>query len=139
MATAVPDIGPLVSFVGGVGFSILGLIVPIIMEVVWYWYPNEDGGDDDENDYQECWDDVVVVAAKNVNGDTVTTMVEGTTSTGDYNNIKSINHRRVFYRILRYFKTVGILLMGGIALIGGGYYNVCEIINLSYGRSSESE
>ncbi|XP_050425986.1 proton-coupled amino acid transporter-like protein CG1139 [Adelges cooleyi] len=44
MATVIPDIGPLVSLVGSIGFSVLGLTVPVCMETVWLYYEGEDQG-----------------------------------------------------------------------------------------------
>jgi len=74
VAVAVPDIGPLVSLVGSVGFSLLGLIVPVIMETVWYW------SDEDEDDVQEqdCWDGTTVTASAT----TVTTSEKTVTDPG---------------------------------------------------------
>lgn len=46
VATAFPNAGPMISLVGSVGFSVLGLIIPAAMETVWYWYPNTDDDDD---------------------------------------------------------------------------------------------
>lgn len=141
MATVVPDIGPLVSFVGCVGFSILGLIVPVIMEIVWYWYPKDDGGDDDddENDHPEHWvGGTVPVTGKNDDSTAVVVMAVAaaaditaatTTATGENNGKKQINRRRVAYRIARYIKSAAVLAIAVLALFGGGYYNICDIVN----------
>lgn len=148
MATVVPDIGPLVSIVGGVGFSTLGLIVPVTMEIVWYWYPKDDGGDDDgDDDDGDDGDDnhppgrrdggAVAVAWKN--GDATAAVAAVTVFAGENNGEKPVDRRRVAYRIARYVKSAAILLIAGLALIGGGYYNICEILNLSNDTSSAAE
>lgn len=107
VATAVPDIGPLVSLVGSVGFSILGILVPIIMETVWYWYPKEDGGDDSDD------------------GDGDYAVNKPTAATGR-------NRCQRFRWIVRHVKNAFLLILGLFALIGGAYYNVRDIVNNAF-------
>uniref|UniRef100_A0A2H8TWL3 Proton-coupled amino acid transporter 1 n=2 Tax=Melanaphis sacchari TaxID=742174 RepID=A0A2H8TWL3_9HEMI len=104
VAMAIPDIGPLVSLVGSIGFSLLGLIVPVIMETVWYWY------DEDNDDLgQNCYD--------------------GTATTA--NGAKSMLSARgnICRRIVRHVKNMILLVFATVALVGGAFYNIRDIVN----------
>ena len=37
VTTVVPDVGPMISLVGSVGFSVLGLQENAVLETAWYW------------------------------------------------------------------------------------------------------
>lgn len=118
VAIAVPDIGPLVSLVGSVGFSLLGLIVPVAMETVWYWSDE----DEDEHDLeQHYW-----------NGTTAATAVDGPTpstvnlTAGEKR--QSSDRGRICRRILRHVKNVFLILLASLALVGGAFYNIRDIV-----------
>lgn len=127
VAIAVPDIGPLISLVGSVGFSMLGLIIPVFMETVWNWYPMDD---DDEHE-QDDWDSVLpstngvaaVTATVVPNGVTVNNAVDEKKK-----NEKKISGRRVIGRSLRHIKNIVLFLLAMFALIGGAYYNILDIV-----------
>jgi len=117
VAMAVPNIGPLVSLIGSIGFSTLGLMIPVLMETVWYWYPKDDDGDDG----QACWDadrgEQATVAASREKKTTTTTA----------------SYRRVFRRAIRHVKNVFLFVLAVFAMIGGAYYNVRDIVALAKG------
>jgi len=117
VATAVPDIGPLVSLVGSVGFSVLGLLMPVAMEIVWYWYPKEHGGDDDDNH-----DDHVDRGQANGAKKPTATAVGHDRS------------RRV-RRIVRHVKNAVLLTLALSTLIGGAFYNVRDIVDRAFGTA----
>ncbi|KAF0767583.1 proton-coupled amino acid transporter-like protein CG1139 [Aphis craccivora] len=100
VAVIVPDIGPLVSLVGSVGFSLLGLIIPVAMETVWFWY-DEDG----DGQEQDCCD--------------------GTTPKTNHESWVRGNMCR---RIVRHVKNAILLLFATLALVGGAFYNIRDII-----------
>lgn len=95
-----PDIGPLVSLVGSVGFSLLGLIIPVAMETVWFWY-DEDG----DGQEQDCYD--------------------GTTAKTNHASWARGNMCR---RIVRHVKNAILLLFATLALVGGAFYNIRDIM-----------
>lgn len=114
MATAIPDIGPLVSLVGSVGFSVLGLIVPVIMETVWYWYPIED---DDGGEEQNRW-----------NGDLTTAENNNGAKTNGFGSAQKASNRRFIRRAIRHVKNIALFILAMSALIGGAYFNVRDIL-----------
>lgn len=118
IATAIPDIGPLVSLVGSIGFSVLGLLVPIIMETVWYWYPKEDGGDDDDDDED------------NDNGQV---RANGTKKQRTIGTTKSNKRWRRVRRIVRQVKNAFVLMFALFTLIGGTFFNVRDIVDRAFG------
>lgn len=127
IATAVPDIGPLVSLVGSIGFSILGLIVPVLMETVWYWYPEH--GDEDEDEQDVCGSTAVAPtngACGEPKGPAVTAVSLAIATAAD--ETKKTNRRRCFRNAVRHFKNVFLLALSVFALIGGTYYNVYDIV-----------
>ncbi|CAH1732870.1 unnamed protein product [Aphis gossypii] len=100
VAVIVPDIGPLVSLVGSVGFSLLGLIIPVAMETVWFWY--DEDGDGQEQD--SC---------------------DGTTPK---TNHESWVRGNMWRRIVRHVKNAILLLFATLALVGGAFYNIRDIV-----------
>lgn len=128
VATAVPDIGPLVSLVGSVGFSMLGLIIPVAMEIVWNWYPREDDGD--------AGPEVVRRGAANGAGAAAesATNADGRKGHGDGDGDDTAGRRRCGYaRVLRNAKNAGLLVLAVCSLVGGAYFNVVDIIDLAAG------
>lgn len=135
VAMALPDIGPLVSLVGSVGFSILGLIVPICLEIVWYWYPKEH-----END-EECWN--VTIGTENGNGVDATVSVDEEAlkpetvqvgyetwpeATGGNKKTVSRNWRTTIWRVVRHIKNFIFFVLAMISLAGGTYFNIREMM-----------
>jgi len=106
----VPDIGPLVSLVGSVGFSLLGLIIPVAMETVWFWY--DEDGDGQEQD--SC------------DGTTLKT------------NHESWARGNMWRRIVRHMKNAILLLFATLALVGGAFYNIRDIIAKATGDGTPS-
>lgn len=143
MATAVPDIGPLVSLVGSIGFSVLGLIVPVVMETVWYYYP-KDNDDDDDDDRDDDLPGSRWGGTAAVNGSGGVTAVSATVESiavpvtvATDKKKKPTKYCYTFRRIVRHIKNVVILLLAICALVGGAFYNIRDIINqaLSDGSS----
>lgn len=127
---AVPDIGPLISLVGSVGFSVLGLIIPVFMETVWYWYPTED----DDGPGQDGWDGVPPVNGVGVA--TVVAVAGGVTANDTDQKKNTKSGRRVFGRTVRHIKNIILLILASFALVGGAIYNILDIIALSNGTLS---
>lgn len=96
VAVAVPDIGPLVSLVGSVGFSLLGLVVPVAMETVWYWSDEDDDCD----------------------GGTATTAAR----------CEPPARGNLCRRIMRHVKNLVLLVFASLALVGGAFYNIRDIV-----------
>ncbi|VVC38476.1 Amino acid transporter, transmembrane domain [Cinara cedri] len=103
IATAVPDIGPLISLVGSVGLSILGLILPVLMETVWYWSPDHGYDDEEKQGRSETLDDGSATSA--------------------------VRRRRFIRSSVRHVKNVCLFAMAVFALVGGAFYNVRDIAN----------
>lgn len=143
---ALPNIGPLVSLVGSVGFSILGLVVPICLEVVWHWYPKENEDEDDD----ECWD-ATSAAENGVGGGTVAS-VDGEASKAEApkaeaaqvvgcetrpeategNEKTPSRHRRTaILRVVRHIKNIFFFSLAMASLAGGTYFNIREIMTLT--------
>lgn len=129
MATVVPDIGPLVSLVGSVGFSMLGLIVPVIMETVWYWHPNDDDGDGEE---QDCRIDDIIVAE---NSDRTTNGGGGTaiTASGVKKMPSKMINRRFVRRTVRHIKNIIVIAIALCAMVGGAFFNIRDILTQKSG------
>jgi len=125
VAVAIPDIGPLVSLVGSVGFSILGLIVPVLMETVWYWSDENDDGQE-----QDSWDGTTMTNIA-VDGGQATTV---TVAAGDAER-RSSSRGNSCRRFIRHVKNLILLLLGLIALVGGAFYNVRDIVARASGDS----
>jgi len=141
VAVAVPDIGPLVSLVGSVGFSLLGLVVPVIMETVWYWSEE----DDDENQEQDCWDGTTVTTSvtsvTSVTDAGTTATVDGGPATtvavaADDGERKPSSRGRGYSRVIRHLKNLILLMLGLLALVGGAFYNIRDIVARASGDSS---
>lgn len=125
VATAMPDIGPLVSLVGSVGFSILGVIVPVLMETVWYWYPDYGNEDEEKQDQKDICGSVVVASTISPCGKLKVPVVMANTTAGD---TKKMNRRRYFRTAVRNVKNVFLLILSVFALVGGAYYNIHDIV-----------
>lgn len=142
MATAVPDIGPLVSLVGSVGFSVLGLVVPVAMETVWYYYPKDDGDDDDRDDdgdgdhNQPRNGRSNGSTAMNTVSATVECTVAAAAAAADEKR-RPADQCRSFRRIVRHVKNVVILILALSALVGGAFYNIRDIVNQALRDSSD--
>lgn len=166
MATAVPDIGPLVSIVGAVGFSLLGIMVPCIMETVWYWDQTEEEDEDDgeSNAGQDSSGDGQATAVSldcdcsktpstaNSNGEVATTGVlspepsiatpfgKTPMMTASIKNKMSVGRRqRLIRRLIRHVKNFALFLLGVSALVGGAYYNIIEMVALAKDKPISSE
>lgn len=130
VAVAVPDIGPLVSLVGSVGFSLLGLVIPVVMETVWYW-----SEEDDDSQEQDCWDGTTVT-------DTSTTAAVGgrpptpvAVAAGGAER-RSSSRGGGCRRVIRHVKNLILLLLGLLALVGGAFYNIRDIVARASGDGS---
>lgn len=126
VAVAIPDIGPLVSLVGSVGFSMLGLIVPVCMETVWYWSDENDDGQE-----QDFWDGTTVTGASG----TTAAVDGGPVTTAGGAERRSSSRGNCYRRFIRHVKNLILLLLGLLALIGGAFYNVRDIIARASGDS----
>jgi proton-coupled amino acid transporter len=144
VAVAVPDIGPLVSLVGSVGFSLLGLIVPVFMETVWYWSDEDDDGQD-----QDCWGESMVTdSARTVPTSETTVTDAGVTETVDGGPTTTAanpagggerspsSRGNGCRRAIRYMKNLILFLLGLLALVGGAFYNIRDIVARASGDGS---
>ncbi|XP_025207523.1 proton-coupled amino acid transporter-like protein pathetic [Melanaphis sacchari] len=123
IATAVPDVGPMISLVGSVGFSVLGLIVPAALETVWYWNPeSEDDYEDSHQEMNSC-DNVGVENGIGLASAAVLTQKVAKTDKA----IRNIAIRR----FLRHAKNFIYFILALFALTGGAFYNIREIITQS--------
>jgi len=132
VAVAVPDIGPLVSLVGSVGFSLLGLVVPVFMETVWYWSEEDDDGQE-----QDCWDGTTVTATGTtaaVDGGSATPAAAAAGGVERWSSSRGGGFRRA----IRHVKNLILLLLGLLALVGGAFYNIRDIVARASGDSSPS-
>jgi len=141
VAVAVPDIGPLVSLVGSVGFSLLGLVIPVIMETVWYW--------SEEDDDQDFWDGTTVTASAATVSTLVTMVTDaGSTVAVDGGSATTVTVAEVdgerrqssrgggCRRAIRHLKNLLLLLLGFLALVGGAFYNIRDIVSRASGDGS---
>lgn len=115
IASIVPDIGPLISLVGSVGFSVLGLAVPVFMETVWHWYP------DNEESYGPNANETTVEEGRCENSDDASSakaVVDGQMSRG-------LRIRR----FARHSKNLMLIALSIYATVGGAYFNVRDIID----------
>ncbi|XP_029344427.1 proton-coupled amino acid transporter-like protein pathetic [Acyrthosiphon pisum] len=113
VATIVPDVGPMISLVGSVGFSVLGLLVPAALETVWYWDVRS------EEDYSELdvdleFDGIGLASAAAL------------TSRDDNLKMRKIGARRT----LRHIKNFIYVILALSALAGGAFYNLREMFAL---------
>lgn len=107
MATALPDIGILVSLVGSIGFSVLGLIIPVIMETIWYWDPKDEAHDGYEI-VDEDFVGIRVIVSPDVR--------------------RKLDRRRRAWRIFRHIKNAALILLALCSLAGGTYYNMQALL-----------
>lgn len=126
VATVVPDVGPMISLVGSVGFSVLGLIVPAALETVWYWDPKS------EDDFEE------IIETMDCGGETVEdgiglASVAALTSKDAKTDkaIRKIANRRT----LRLVKNAIYVILALFALTGGAFYNLREMFTPVPGHS----
>lgn len=138
VAVAVPDIGPLVSLVGSVGFSLLGLVVPVIMETVWYWSEE----DEDNGQEQDCLEGNTVTTSETTVTDVGTTAaVDGRPATtvavaADGSERRPSSRGRGCRRAIRHLKNLILLLLSLLALVGGAFYNIRDIMAGAFGDGS---
>lgn len=133
MATIEPRIEPLISLVGSVGFSILGMIVPMLMETVWYWHPH---GEDDDNQNEpaplmDTVDPVDTIQLECFDVNAPTNRVENRryiTGTRPAVIAKRSPNWRAFKRFVRHAKNIVIFGLAVFALIGGAWFNVNQIV-----------
>jgi hypothetical protein len=118
IASIVPDIGPLISLVGSVGFSFLGVLLPASMDMVWNWYP-EDHYEEYEEPDPENDNKITIAIDENITRAQVRT------------------YRR-FFRIMKLIKNTILFILGIFALIGGAYYNLTDIIAQSASEGTPS-
>ncbi|CAH1732871.1 proton-coupled amino acid transporter-like protein pathetic [Aphis gossypii] len=128
IATVVPDVGPMISLVGSVGFSVLGLIVPAVLETVWYWNPKSE--DDFEENLQEMnsYDSAAVEDGNGLASAAVLTVKVAKTDKATRN--------LAIRRTLRHVKNSIYIILALFALTGGAFYNIREIITQAPGHSS---
>lgn len=147
MATIEPRIEPLISLVGSVGFSILGLIMPVLMETIWYWYPEDDEDDDVNNGQNDqvnaeefgnppnadigCWNINAPLYSIGMSSlwATVSGIAVVTTGTRTGVVVNNSSKGKSVKRFVRHSKNVVILALAVFALIGGTVYNVQQILN----------
>lgn len=149
MATIEPRIEPLISLVGAVGFSILGLIVPILMETVWYWYPVEE-----ENNVNNDLHNLTAAETKeptdamlgcfDINAPTngvglwsIWAAIRGgsTVTTGTRSAVmaKTTSTWKHVKRIVRCTKNGMVLALAMFALVGGSWFNIQQIASGMFG------
>lgn len=129
MATAVPDIGPLVSLIGSVGFSSLGLMMPVVMETVWYWYPKDDDGDGGGKPCRDAENRGTIFAVNGVQ-DNVSQQQNAEKRMPPTGIATTVSRRRLVRRAIRHVKNALLFVLAVFALIGGAYYNVRDIAAL---------
>lgn len=125
VAIAVPDIGPLVSLVGSVGFSTLGVIIPVFMDTVWHWYPS--GDDDAEPEYDGP--EVVHRSANGFGAARATAATNGGRATAADGG----GGFRDFGRNVRHIKNAVLLVLALVTVVGGAYFNILDIVNMASG------
>lgn len=108
IASITPDIGPLISLVGSVGFSFLGILLPATMDMVWNWYPEDHFVEYEESD-PENDNKISITIDENIT------------------RAQVIGYPR-FLRIIKLIKNAILFLLGIFALVGGAYYNLSDII-----------
>jgi len=116
VATAVPDVGPMISLVGSVGFSVLGLLVPTALETVWYWEPKSEEDFDEMDDVE--LEDVIGLAS-----------AAALTSRND--NSQIAKRKIAARRALRHLKNFSYVILALSALAGGTFYNLKEMFALA--------
>jgi len=119
VATVVPDVGPMISLVGSVGFSVLGLLVPAALETAWYWDLKS------EEDYCEELDVFVELEGIGLaSAAALTPRVENS-------KMRKIAVRRK----LRHIKNCIYVILALSALAGGAFYNLREMFALAPGHT----
>ncbi|XP_060858812.1 proton-coupled amino acid transporter-like protein pathetic [Metopolophium dirhodum] len=116
VATVVPDVGPMISLVGSVGFSVLGLLVPAALETVWYWELTN------EEDFEEM-DDVEL--------EDVIGLASAAALTSRNENSKIAKRKIATRRALRHFKNSSYVILALSALAGGTFYNLREMFSMA--------
>lgn len=128
IATVVPDVGPMISLVGSVGFSVLGLIVPAVLETVWYWNPKSE--DDFTENLQEM-NSYDGAAVEDGNG-----LASAAVLTVKVEKTDKATRNLAIRRTLRHVKNSIYIILALFALTGGAFYNIREIITQAPGHSS---
>lgn len=127
IATVVPDVGPMISLVGSVGFSVLGLIVPAALETVWYWNPESE--DDFEDNHQE------MNYCDNTAAEYGSGLASAAALTAKVAKTNKASRNLAIRRALRHVKNGIYVILALFALTGGAFYNLREIISQSPGHS----
>lgn len=128
IATVVPDVGPMISLVGSVGFSVLGLIVPVALETVWYWNPESE---DDFEEYQQEMNRCDSAAVEDGNG-----LASAAALTVKVEKTDKATRNLAIRRILRHVKNSVYVILALFALTGGAFYNLREMLTQSPGHNS---
>lgn len=126
VATVVPDVGPMISLVGSVGFSVLGLIVPAVLETVWYWDPKS------EHDFQDAIDEMNCVSETVEDGIGLASVAALTSKDSKTDEIRQKIATR---RTLRVVKNSLYILLALFALTGGAFYNLREMFTPALSHS----
>lgn len=124
VATVVPDVGPMISLVGAVGFSVLGIIIPAAMETAWYWDPKT------ENDFENN------LQGTNCDGETVEDgngLASAAVLMSKVAKTNKAKRRMAIRRTIRHVKNSIYVVLALFALTGGAYYNLKEIFTPSHG------
>ncbi|CAI6357784.1 unnamed protein product [Macrosiphum euphorbiae] len=112
VATVVPDVGPMISLVGSVGFSVLGLLIPAALETVWYWDLQSE-----DDSFEELAD-----------ADVELNQIGLASSTALTSRVDNWKERKIAVkRKLRHIKNVIYVILGLSALGGGAFYNLKEM------------
>lgn len=123
VATVVPDVGPMISLVGAVGFSVLGIIIPAAMETAWYWDPKS------ENDLENT------LQGTNFDGETVEDgngLASAAVLMSKVAKTDKDKRKMAIRRTIRHVKNSIYVVLALFALTGGAYYNLKEIFTPSH-------
>jgi len=118
----------MISLVGSVGFSVLGLIVPAALETVWYWNPESE---DDFEDHIQEMNSCDSAAVENKNG-----LASAAKLTVKVAKTDKAARNLAIRRTLRHVKNIIYIILALFALTGGAFYNLREIITQASGHSS---
>jgi len=118
----------MISLVGSVGFSVLGLIVPAVLETVWYWNPKSE--DDFTENLQEM-NSYDGAAVEDGNG-----LASAAVLTVKVEKTDKATRNLAIRRTLRHVKNSIYIILALFALTGGAFYNIREIITQAPGHSS---
>lgn len=118
IAMIVPDINRLVSFVGAVGFSYLGVMLPSTVDSIWIW-DEVDRTEEIEEQGPECTKSTSVIIQEKATA----TLIFG------------LSYRRCLWGT-RLIKNFILFSLGSFALVGGAYYNIIDMMKGSESAAS---